>query len=117
MRHKTMADYEFYTEVYLGSSIPQKQFPAFFLRAKEELARMQRIYQVRIPGDDSLGMAICAMAESLHAAAKRRGGVAAASMGDVSVRYEGTDSAEKSLRKELYRKASIYLDISRGVSA
>lgn len=112
-----MADYEFYTEVYLGNTIPQKQFSEFSLRAKEELERLQRSYRVTIPGEDSLGMAICAMAESLHAAAKRRGGVTAATMGDVSVRYEGSENGEKSLRKELYRKASIYLDISRGVSA
>ena len=111
-----MVDYEFYLDIYLGNAIPQKQFAEFTLRAREELERLQRIYRVSIPGEDSLRMAICAMAESLYTAAKRQGGVTAASVGDVSVRYESADCAQKSLRKELYRKAATYLDISRGVS-
>ena len=111
-----MADYGFYTDVYLGSTIPEKQFPELALRAKEELERLQRSYRVSIPGEDSLAMAICAMAESLHAAAKRRGGITAASAGQVSVRYESADNTQRNLQRELYRKAAIYLDISRGVS-
>ena len=113
-RLKPMADYGFYTDVYLGSTLSQKTFPEFAQRAKEELERLQRNYQVTIPGEDSLRMAICAMAESLYTHAKRRGGVIAASAGEVSVRYE--DSGEQSLRRELYRKAATYLDIHRGVS-
>jgi len=111
-----MADYGFYTDVYLGSTISEKQFPELALRAKEELERLQRTYRVSVPGEDSLRMAICAMAECLHAAAKRRGGITAASTGQVSVRYEGADSTGRNLQRELYRKAAIYLDISRGVS-
>ena len=112
-----MVDYGFYADIYLGSTIGPKQFSEFALRAKEELERLQRSYRVTIPGEDSLRMAICAMAECLYAAAKHRGGITAASVGDVSVRYEGADRADKNLRAELYRKAAIYLEISRGVSA
>ena len=110
-----MADYAFYTDVYLGNRIPEKAFSGMAQRAGEILARFQRIYQVTVPGEDSLRMAICAMAESLYAHAKHQGSVTSASVGEVSVHYESGERAEKQLRRELYEKASIYLDISRGV--
>ena len=112
-----MADFGFYTSVYLGSLIPEKAFPEMALRAGEHLARFQRHYRVTVPGTDSLNMALCAMAEALYSHSKRRVGMTAASVGDVSVRYEGAESAGKSLQRELYEKAAIYLDISRGVGA
>ena len=112
-----MVDFAFYEGVYLGSAIPEKAFPGMALRAREALARFQRIYRVEVTGTDSLNMAICAMAETLYEDSRRRGGMTAASVGEVSVRYEGADSAGKSLQRQLYEKASIYLDISRGVEA
>lgn len=110
-----MADYAFYTDVYLGCAIPEKAFPGMALRARQTLERFQNIYRITVPGEDSLKMAICAMAETIYAASRRRGGVTAASVGEVSVRYEGAESAGRSLQRELYEKASIYLDICRGV--
>ena len=110
-----MADFAFYTDVYMGELIPEKAFPGMALRASEYLQRLQRIYRVSVPGEESLKMAVCAVAESLYAASKRRGGVTAATVGQVSVRYEGSDRADKTLQRELYEKASIYLDIFRGV--
>jgi len=112
-----MADFAFYTDIYLGSAIPEKAFPGMAQRARESLDRLQRIYQVTVPGEDSRKMAICAMAESIYAASKRRGGVTSASVGEVSVHYESGERAEKQLQRELYEKASIYLEISRGVRA
>ena len=112
-----MADFAFYTDVYLGSLIPEKAFPGVALRAKEILERFCRIYRVTVPGEDSQKMAICAMAETLHVHSKHRGGVTAASVGEASVRYEGSLQAERQMNRELYEKASIYLDISRGVEA
>ena len=113
----TMADYGFYTDIYLGCAIPEKAFPGMALRAREALERMQRVYRVTVPGEDSLKMAICAMAETLYAHSKRRGGVTSASVGEVSVRYADTGDADRQLRRELFGKASIYLEISRGVGA
>ena len=110
-----MADFAFYTDVYMGCAIPEKAFPGMALRAEEVLRRFQRIYRVTVPGEDSRKLALCAMAESLYAHGKRAGGMTAASVGEVSVRYEGGESAEKTLQRELYEKASIYLDITRGV--
>lgn len=112
-----MADYAFYTDIYFGSAIPEKAFPGMALRAREALTRFQNIYMVEASGEDSLKMAICAMAESIYAASKRRGGLTSASVGEVSVRYEGAEASGKSLQRELYEKASIYLDIYRGVGA
>ena len=111
-----MADFAFYKDVYLGELIPEKAFPGMALRAKEYLARLQRIYQVTIPGEESMKMAICAVAEGIYSHSKRRGGVTAASVGQVSVHYEGSDQAERWLQRELYTKAAIYLEISRGVA-
>ena len=110
-----MADYGFYTDVYLGCAIPEKAFPGMALRAREALERMQRVYRVIVPGEDSLKMAVCAMAETLYAHSKRRGGVTGASIGEASVRYEGPGQADRQLRRELYEQAAVYLEISRGV--
>ena len=111
-----MADFAYYKDTYLGTAIPEKAFPGMAKRAEEALRRMQRIYQVNVPGEDSLNMAVCAMAESCYAASKRRSGVTAASVGEVSVHYGSSESADKTLQRELYEKASIYLQITRGVS-
>ena len=110
-----MADFAFYKDVYMGDLIPVKAFPGMALRAQEYLTRLQRIYRVQMSGEESLKMAICAVAEAIYAHAKHRGGVTAASVGQVSVRYEGSDRSDRNLQRELYDKASIYLDIFRGV--
>ena len=112
-----MADFAFYTDVYLGSAIPEKAFCSMAQRANEILLRFCRIYRVSVPGEDSRKLAVCAMAESLYAHSKRRGGISAASVGEVSVHYEGGAQADRQLNRELYEKASIYLDICRGVEA
>ena len=112
-----MADFEFYRNVYMGDLIPEKAFSGMALRAGEYLQRLQRIYRVSVSGEESMKMAACAVAEAIYAASKRRSGVTAATVGQVSVHYEGSNRADKALQRELYEKASIYLDISRGVGA
>ena len=110
-----ITDHDFYTGIYLGSLIPAKAFPALALRSAEVLERFCRLYGVKECGEESLAMAVCAMAETLYTAEKRRGGVSAATVGEVSVRYEGAAPSGRSLSRELYEKASIYLDFCRGV--
>lgn len=112
-----MADFAYYKDAYLGTVIPERAFPGMAKRAGETLQRLQRIYRVNVPGEDSRNMAICAMAEVLYDASRRRGGVTAASVGEVSVHYGSSESADKALQRQLYEKASIYLEISRGVGA
>ena len=110
-----MADFDFYTRIYLGDRIPMEVFDRWAKRAEEELERILRDYQVKVPGSDSRDLAICAMAETLYDHSKRRGGVTAASVGQVSVHYGSADTAQRQLRRALYDRAAIYLDIYRGV--
>ena len=117
LRHKTMVDFAFYEGVYLGSMIPEKAFYGMAQRARDMLTHFQKIYQVTVPGEDSFNMAVCAMAETFYEASRRRDGMTAATVGQVSVRYESGDTSAKTLLRQLYEKASIYLDIYRGVEA
>lgn len=114
-----MADYEFYTGVYMGGSIPPDDFPRLALRAGEQLARYKRIYTVTAPGPDSEDKAICAMADALYyfEEAVNGGLVTSSSIGSVSSsqQIQGVDISPKAQSKELYRSASLYLDIYRGV--
>lgn len=107
-----MVDHRFYTQQYLGSLIPEKAFDSAAARAGDALARFQRCYQVRSSGLVAENMALCAMAETVYTDSKRSGGITSATVGNASVRY-GTQ--KKSLERELLEKASIYLDIYRGV--
>ena len=109
-----MVDYEFYTNVYLGTLIPQKAFGGMAARAKEALEHFRNVYRVVSDGPETEKLAVCAMAESIYTAKQRRSGVSAASVGNVSVRYESSASANRALWRELYEKAAIYLDIYRG---
>jgi hypothetical protein len=112
-----MVDYEFYVNHYLGSVIPEKAFPASASQAEAALERFCRIYRVSDSGEESRRMAVCAMAEAVYTASRRRSGVTAASTGSISVRYENGESPDKALWRELYQRACIYLDIYRGVKA
>lgn len=107
-----MIDYEFYTNTYLGSVIPEKAFPAAALRAKEALWQFRRSYQITPTDSISEKMAICAMAETVYEFSGRKAGVTGATVGNVSVRY---NSRPWDLQHQLLEKARIYLDIYRGV--
>ena len=122
-----MVSYEFYTNMYRGGSIPAQDWMTFEARAAAQLARYKRIYTVTVPEyePDAEFKAICAMAEALAyftAALNGTGGpVSSASIGSVSVSYAGAsgggavDLSAKGQERELYRCASLYLDIYRGV--
>lgn len=106
-----MIDYDFYLNTYLGSTIPEKAFPGVAARAVDGLNQLKRRYQLR--GDTvSEKMALCAMAESIYAKKSRKDGVASATVGGVSVRYEDSGS----MNRQLLRQARIYLDVYRGVA-
>ena len=117
-----MVEYDFYADTYRGSSIPEANWPLFEARASEQLARYKRIYTVTAPDENAEAMAICAMADALayYTAAQNGSGgaVASASVGSVSVSYAGAsavDLSPKAQARELYRCASQYLEIYRGV--
>ncbi len=110
-----MVDYDFYVNTYLGSAVPEQMFPALQVQAKSALEKIERSCQVS-GGEDSRKMALCAMAETLYAYSKRRGGVVSSKVGSVSVGYESGKHTHKALWQELYQQACIYLDVYRGVS-
>ena len=105
-----MVKFEFYVNRYLGSFIPEKAFSGVAAQAERVLTKFKQVYRVESSGQEAEAMAICAMAETLWQ--NRNKGMTSANIGSVSVRYE-TD--RKQLRRELYEKACIYLDIYRGV--
>ena len=105
-----MVDFEFYVNCYLGSAIPEKAFFGMAAQAEQVLSRMKQTYRVESSGQEAESMAVCAMAECLWQ--NRNKGLSSASIGSVSVRYEND---RNSVRRELYDRARIYLDIYRGV--
>lgn len=105
-----MVDYDFYVNHYLGSAIPEKAFSGMAAQAEQVLGRLKQTYRVESSGREAESMAVCAMAETLWQ--NRNKGLSSASIGSVSVRYETDRNA---VRREIYDKARIYLDIYRGV--
>ena len=116
-----MVEYSFYYHTYRGSIIRHDEWNLFEAKAAEQLARYKRTYTVSAPEDDAESMAICAMADALAYFEEMQniagGAVASAAIGSVSVSYTGVDvdCSPKGKAKELYRCASQYLDICRGV--
>ena len=105
-----MVDYDFYRNTYLGQQISEKAFESLAVEAAGVLSSYERRYQVG-GGQVERKMAICAMAERLQEY-RQQSRHAAASVGNVSVRYE---MPKQSLEKQLYLAALTYLDIYRGV--
>lgn len=121
-----MACFEFYTAAYQGGSLSQEEFNCYAARAKAQLERYKRIYTVTVPegNPDAENMAICAMAEAMYGfdliANGEGGAVQSASIGSVSTSFGSSgaaavDVSPKGQARELYRLASLYLDIYRGV--
>lgn len=117
-----MISYDFYVNVYPGGSIPQEDWPGCEARARAQLDRYRRLYRVTVPRPRAADMAVCAMAEALYSfdllASGAGGPVQSVSIGSVSASYGGAaqsiDLSAKGREKELYRCASLYLDIYRG---
>ena len=121
-----ITDYEFYPSRYNGGSISYEEWPEYETRAMAILYRYKRIYTVTVPDyePEAEKLAVCAMAEALYnfdLIANGEGGpVQSASIGSVSSSFgtSGADAVDVSpagQAKELYRCASLYLDIYRGV--
>ena len=110
-----MVTYEFYKDSYLGSAIPENAFSGVAARAEAALAYFKRIYQVSSEGETTEQLALCAMAEAIYAQRGRKSGIASERVGRVSVRYYSGSRVSRELERELYRRASIYLEIYRGV--
>jgi hypothetical protein len=110
-----MADYKFYTDTYLGGSIPEAEAPRMLARASQQLAQYKRIYAVTAPADDSEDMAVCTMADAMYYFETAQNEPQSSSIGSVSS-SQGTrvDVSPKAQAAEIYRCAELYLDIYRG---
>lgn len=119
-------DYEFYRSRYNGGSIPYDNWQEYSTRAEAILYRYKRIYTVTVPDyePEAEKLAVCTMAEALYnfdLIANGEGGpVQSASIGSVSTSFgaysaDAVDMSPAGQAKELYRCASLYLDIYRGV--
>lgn len=107
-----MVSYRFYTDVYMGYELGEKDFSPLTARAEEILDRFMRRYNGTVTGPDSRDMAVCAMAEALRRY-KKRDGLVQTTVGGVSVRY--SDGSTQKLMRQLYDRASVYVDFHRGV--
>ena len=109
----------FYKEVF-GGLMEQPQM--YLARAEEKLKYYERTYTVTEAVENGRKLAICAMAEAMEyfeTAQNGQGGLRYASVGTVSVSgkgiYSAVDISPAAQERELYRCASAYLDIYRGV--
>ena len=108
-----MVTYQFYKDVYLGDLIREENFPQMLRRAEEWLGKIERCCRVVPYGPDSRKMALCAIAETMAAWCKKRD-IEAASVGEVTVRYQKNDIP---LQRQLLQNVSGYLEISRGLGS
>ena len=112
-----MADYQFYTEAYAGTSIPADAWPRLARDASAQLQQYKREYIVT--GDAAAeDMAVCAMADALYYFEQAANGrlVTSASVGSVSssTAAPAPDISPAAQSAELYRCARLYLQIYRG---
>ena len=113
--------YGFYRDTFRGTAISETEWPALEARARGQLGRYKRDFQVT--GDEvAEKMAICAMAEAIDyfaAAQNGQGGLRYASVGSVSLSgkgiYSQVDISADAQERELYRCARQYLTICRAV--
>ena len=115
------ADFRFYRQVYGGTALEEEIFSEAAARAIDVLRGYERAYRVT-GSEEEKAKAICAMAEAIayfDAAQNGEGGLRYAKVGSVSVSgkgiYSQVDISPKAQEKELYRTASRYLEIYRGV--
>lgn len=107
------ADYAFYTESFLGKSIPAEEFGHYALLATQYI---NSITFDRIVGEpiEAVKMACCAVAENYFSAAqgsvKAASGIASEKVGSYSVSY-ATPSKETAqvAENQLYNAAKLWL--------
>ena len=123
------ADYTFYSKVYGGSAIAEDEWKGYAAKAAAYLSRLDALGNVTPYGDDGERawlMAACAVAEEYHNfdvaanGADSCGPVSSASVGSVSVSYDGTflgavDLSPAGRERSLHGAASDYLHIYLGL--
>ena len=116
-----MPDFSFYTETYLGTAIPEEDFPKFISRADYRLEELTfgRHRDPYLPAATVLrvNLALCAIAELLYSretsggpdAAAVTAGIAEERVGSHTVKYRDAISAEQTLSAQIRSVASAYL--------
>ena len=116
-----MPDFSFYTETYLGSAIPEEEFPSLVQKADYRLEQLTfgRHRDPYLPAATVLrvNLALCAIAELLYSQETSSGPDAAAAaigiseerVGSHQVKYRDAISTEQALSAQIRSVASAYL--------
>lgn len=112
-----MPDYQFYTGVFGGDSIPRQEFDRYAREGWAELEKFRRKYTLTPVVPDAEWMAVCQLAETLAwfdwaENGGLCGGVSVGSMAMTGVALPPVGPKAKSA--ELYRSACLYFDAYRG---
>ena len=100
-----MTSYEFYTETFCGSKIPQDVFDYVSARAEDFLTANFNTAGV---DETTLNKAICACAEVYYSAATDTENISSEKVGDYSVTYASRSSQSMSLTDRMLEAAAIY---------
>lgn len=103
------ADYEFYTDTYLGTAISSANFGKLALRASAVIDRIT--FNRIIAETDAIKMATCAVAEEIQNNEKNgNSGIQSESIGSNSVTYVKGAKATLTDDQKLEQAARLYLD-------
>lgn len=114
------ADYEFYTDTYLGTSITtESQFNQLALRASAQVDRITFNRAVSVTDEDDLEAiknAVCAIAEEIQTVNNEgfTGGIKSESVGSHSVTYSESNELMLSKTQRYLEVARIYLENTNG---
>lgn len=112
----TYADYSFYNEKFLGSSIEESDFDRLALRASQFLDYYTMNRAKDYTKDDAVKNACCAVAEAYRIAeqTEAKSGVASESVGSYSVSYRDGQNATEMLVKAARQYLAFTGLLSRG---
>ena len=104
------ADYEFYTDTYLGTAIAETAYDALALQASAELDCLTfgRVAPIVTADEDAdlierIGMATCAVADAMHALESTGGAIQFEMVGRHSISYASPLSASQRLAQAAAR--------------
>ncbi len=109
------ADYDYYSETYLGIAIAEADFPRLALRASAEIDRLtfgRAARQTDSAVVDKIQMATCAVAEELQKGEQSGGADAltSESQGGYSVTYAANSSRAMTNTQRVQSAAALWLD-------
>lgn len=114
-----VVNYQYYTNEYLGNSVPSDDFPQLEKRAEEKLSYYERIYTVTYPDDNARKMAICALADNIYYYDCAENGLVftSSSIGSVSSSMAGgsVDTSKGAQSRTMLNSLRVYADVYRGV--